>query len=243
MSTYRIYTHAERQPNNGISQPPIAPDAWDAYTTQDAVFITHWQALIETFAEYTFYICDAQDVILASATAAPLYFNAPYERLPHGGWRWVITTALNQRRQGVAPNMLAALGIHVMPSQRGKGISRLALQTMHSMAHGALIAPVRPSQKHLYPLIPMAQYAHWKRPDGWLFDAWMRTHQRMGARVVKVANRSMVVTGTCDEWHTWTGLHFPQDGRYVVAGALAPVTVRAGYGQYTEPNVWMLHPL
>jgi hypothetical protein len=36
---------------------------------------------------------------------------------------------------------------------------------------------------------------------------------------------------------------FPDDGEYVVPGALAPVTFADGRGLYVEPNVWMRHPV
>jgi len=48
----------------------------------------------------------------------------------------------------------------------------------------ALIAPVRPNWKERYPLAPMAPYGCWRRPDGLLFDPWMRVHERIGATVL-----------------------------------------------------------
>ena len=51
----------------------------------------------------------------------------------------------------------------------------------------------------------------------------------------------MRVTGTVAEWEEWTGMHFPEDGDYVVPGALVPVTFADGIGAYVEPNVWMRH--
>jgi hypothetical protein len=33
----------------------------------------------------------------------------------------------------------------------------------------------------------------------------------------------------------------PEDGTYVVPGALAPVEVRDGVGRHVEPNVWVVH--
>jgi hypothetical protein len=61
---------------------------------------------------------------------------------------------------------------------------------------------------------------------------------------IRVAPRSMI-EGRVREWEGWTGLQFPQSGRYVVPGALVPVTIdrRRDRGRYVEPNVWMLHPV
>jgi hypothetical protein len=52
----------------------------------------------------------------------------------------------------------------------------------------------------------------------------------------------MTITGTREEWEGWTELQFPEDGDYVVPGALAAVRFEHGVGTYVEPNVWMRHP-
>ena len=55
----------------------------------------------------------------------------------------------------------------------------------------------------------------------------------------------MVITGTVSEWEGWTGMRLPESGDYVVPGALVPVAidVERDVGTYTEPNVWMSHPV
>ena len=87
---------------------------------------------------------------------------------------------------------------------RGRGISAAAVRAMGELArqHGlsALIAPVRPNCKERYPLVPIEPYAGWRRPDGLLFDRWMRIHERAGARVLKSEPRSVQITGTVAEW-------------------------------------------
>ena len=72
------------------------------------------------------------------------------------------------------------------------------------------------------------------------FAAW-----RLGARIVKVAPRSMLIQGRVAEWESWTGMKFPEGGAYVVPGALAPIKIdrERDCGQYIEPNVWMEHKL
>jgi hypothetical protein len=111
--------------------------------------------------------------------------------------------------------------------------------------YASLIAPVRPNQKSLYPLTPMERYVTWRRPDGLPRDAWLRVHERLGASILKVAEHSMRISGTVEEWERWTGLAFPESGAYVVTGALCPVTIDrdADLGLYLEPNVWMRHPV
>ena len=40
-------------------------------------------------------------------------------------------------------------------------------------------------------------------------------------------------------------MRFPESGRYIVPGALVPVTIdrRQNVRLYVEPNVWMRHPV
>jgi GNAT superfamily N-acetyltransferase len=130
--------------------------------------------------------------------------------------------------------------------RQGEGLSSLLLQAMRGLAgkHGyeALVAPVRPTWKERYPLIPMDRYARWTRDDGLPFDPWLRVHARLGAELVEVCPASMRIEGSVDEWQEWTGAVFPDDGEYLVPGGLVPVVVEGGRGRYVEPNVWMRHP-
>src|SRR5262249_936811 len=108
---------------------------------------------------------------------------------------------------------------------------------------GTLIAPVRPTLKERYPLAPIDSYVTWRREDGTHLDPWLRTHERLGARIVKGAHESSTIPGTVGEWEEWTELAFPESGAYVVSGALVPVEIdrERDEGLYVEPNVWMVH--
>ena len=137
----------------------------------------------------------------------------------------------------------------VPPAVQGRGASRLALEGMLAIAreHGleSLIAPVRPSWKDRYPLIPIERYAGWRRADSLLFDPWMRTHERLGAEILKPEPHSLRITGTVREWEDWVGIEFPESGEYIFPGGLALLEVdrEADQGRYWEPNVWMRHPV
>ena len=56
---------------------------------------------------------------------------------------------------------------------------------------------------------------------------------------------SLTVVGTVAEWEEWTGMAFPESGRYVVPGALQPVVIdrERDLGRYDDPNIWMRHPV
>jgi hypothetical protein len=106
-----------------------------------------------------------------------------------------------------------------------------------------VVAPLRPTWKHRYPLVPMAEYAVWVRDDGLSVDPWIRTHQRMGAEVLGPAPRSMVIEGNVAEWETWADMAFPVSGDYVVPDALNLVHVdrERDRAVYVEENLWVRH--
>jgi hypothetical protein len=73
---------------------------------------------------------------------------------------------------------------------------------------GAVFAPVRPNQKHLQPRTSMRDYVDTVRADGFPIDAWLRTHLRIGGKVVKIAPYSMTIVGRLADWSLWTGMPF-----------------------------------
>jgi hypothetical protein len=83
----------------------------------------------------------------------------------------------------------------------------------------------------------------WRRPDGEPLDPWIRTHTRLGARILAPAPRSQVICGTVAEWESWTGLVFPDSGDYVIPEGLSTLHVDrdADRCTYVEPNVWVQH--
>jgi hypothetical protein len=137
--------------------------------------------------------------------------------------------------------------VGIQPKVKSSGLSAEMLRHMKQLArrHGlsSLVAPVRPTLKELYPLTPMERYARWRRSDRLLFDPWLRTHERLGARLAGIALKGNVFRGTVSEWERWTGLWLPDSGEYVVRGAMNPVTIdrERDEGILTEPNVWMVH--
>ena len=103
--------------------------------------------------------------------------------------------------------------------------------------------PLRPSNKDREPYTPFAEYVARTRADGLPHDAWLRIHVRAGARIVKIAPRSMVFAGTLAEWSQWTGMEFNRSGELTVPGALSPLHVsrEQDHAVYVEPNLWLHH--
>jgi len=244
----RIVTLAER-PRALAALQRIQRAVWPAgmaYINQDAVCDRLWPSLIRHFPEFQLVLCDARGRVVAGGYAVPFAWDGRTATLPMGV-DGVLTRGVRDRRR--RPNTLSALLAVVDPRLQGKGLSAEVIRAMALLAdlHGmrALVAPVRPTLKHRYPLTPMARYVRWRRPDGAPLDPWLRVHWRLGARVLGVAARSMVVNGRVKEWEAWTGMRFPASGDYVVPGALTTVRIDRARdrGRYVEPNVWMLHPL
>ena len=237
----RLVSYAERPELLGRRDELGA--AWDEFMYHDAVASVRWNGQYEAFPDLQLFLLDEDDKLLAESNAVPVPFGP--DELPDDGW----DAALEQAFAGAPAKAVSAIAITIGVEQRGKGLSRTMLDGMRAAvaARGLsdLVAPVRPSQKHLYPLAPMERYVEWRRGDGKLLDAWLRTHEQAGAELIRVAPSSMRITGSVEEWESWTGLRFPDNGSYVVPGALVPVQIDHDLdeGVYVEPNVWMHHRL
>jgi hypothetical protein len=146
---------------------------------------------------------------------------------------------------GLEPGALMALAISVLPGRQGQQLSSRMIQAFRDTARAAglesVLAPVRPTWKARYPLIPIEEYTTWRRDDGAHFDPWLRIHERIGGEILAPAPRSMVMEASVADWEEWTKMRFPSNGEYVFPGALATLVVEDGVGRHVEPNVWVHH--
>jgi GNAT superfamily N-acetyltransferase len=208
--------------------------AWPEIVLHDAISNAHWGRLYEERPEFQFVLVDDGE-LLAEGNSIPV------SGMP-ASWR----DALRSGFERGSADRLCALAILIDPDRQGRGLSRLMLEHMRGLAFERdwdLVAPVRPSLKHRYPLTPIERYVEWRRADGLLFDPWLRAHERLGAELVGIAENSLIAEGTVAELEQWSGLSFPESGSYVVEGALVPVEIdrERDHGSYREPNVWMRH--
>ncbi|MBX5473953.1 MAG: hypothetical protein IRZ20_02965 [Thermoleophilia bacterium] len=228
-----IVTHAEHPELRGT-----IPELWPEFLRHDPVVETFWPRLYEIYPDFQLWAVD-RDVrkTVAYGCTLPVRWDGVPE--PRG-----VDWAMSNGTAG-EPTALCSIVVGVLPEYRGIGLAAAIVRRMQSLAaaHGleALIAPVRPSWKERYPLTAIERYLRWRRGDGLPYDPWLRMHERLGAELLEPAPRSFTVTGTREEWERWTGLTFPEDGDYVVPGALAVVRFEAGRGVYVEPAVWMVH--
>ncbi len=178
---------------------------------------------------------------LAEAHAVPLAWDGTLDDLP-SGWDEGFVRAMTSGR---VPTALMALAISVSPERQGERLSGRMIESMREGARaaglGSLLAPVRPTLKARYALIPIERYVGWRRADGSHFDPWIRIHEHVGGEILAPAPASMTMEAPVGDWEEWTGMRFPEDGEYVFPGALATLVVRDGIGTHVEPNVWLLH--
>jgi GNAT superfamily N-acetyltransferase len=205
---------------------------WPQFLLHDHVANRYWDRIYTDFPEFQFALVDG-DELLAEGNCIPVA-GQPAQ------WRDAFLAAFER---GGEPDRVCALAIMVAPEHRSRGVATVMLEHMRGLAApvGPLVAPVRPTLKHRYPLIPIDAYVRWRREDGTHFDPWIRTHARLGAELTGTADEAMLIEGSGADWHDWTGLHFPGDGDHVVPGALAPVRFANGHGVYREPCVWLRH--
>jgi hypothetical protein len=219
-------------------------DAFPEYNNHGDVLNRYWGRLTEEQPDFQFHLLAESGEVAARARSIPVRWDGTLDDLPLG-----IDGAIARGFDQPGADAVCALVIAVPRDIRGRGVSAAAVQAMREIARahkfGSLIAPVRPSWKERYPLVPIERYVQWRRPDGRLFDPWMRVHERLGGVMLKPEQRSLRITGTVAEWEQWTGMSFPETGEYWLPGGLSTVAIDrdAGTGAYWEPNVWMKHTL
>ena len=248
MSTDLIRMSPHDRPDYRELIASVSETVWPEFMHHDPVAGEHWDGLFENFGEYQFaFLGPGGKRVVGIANSVPLAWDGSVENLPEEGWDWALIQSARDRGNGRVPKILCAIQISIHPQFQGRGLSTLLLREMLELARRRgliqLIAPVRPSLKHRYPLTPMDSYIRWMDNAGMPYDPWLRVHVREGGRIVKVCHRAMQIVGSLSEREEWTGMRFPDDGSYVVPGALDPIRVDTGQnrGTYVEPNVWMLH--
>lgn len=244
--TLQFPTRAER-PGRLPHIASLEGQVWPEFVYHDAVLERLFGRVIAEYAKFHFYAWDDErEEVVGAGNSIPAAWDGDVPSLPDRGIDAVVEARFAE--DPPPATVLCALQILIAPEYRGQGLSSRMIQRMAEIGreHGldTLIAPVRPNLKHRYPLTPIDRYITWRRSDGTHFDPWLRTHERLGAEIVKVALESSRVSGSVAEWEEWAEMPFPESGSYVVPGALVPVEIdrERDEGLYLEPNVWMVHP-
>ena len=229
-------------------QVSLGEKTWPEFMQHDSILEGHWPYLYSDFPDFQF-AAYWEHKLAGVGNAVPICWNDEFYKLPAGGLDWAIVKAIADRKKGLSPNVLVGVQILINPEMQSKGLSYLFLEQMkalakkHGMQHVAL--PLRPTQKHMYPLIPMEEYLSWSNEDMEPFDPWIRVHIKTGGSIVSVCSESMTISGSVSDWEEWTGLTFHSSGKYIVEKALCPIHIdlEKNMGTYIEPNVWIIHSI
>ena len=232
--------YADRPDLREIRLEHLSLRTFPEYMHHNAPGAKYWGGLYENHPDFQLAFLDG-DELVAEMHSLPAAWDGSIEDLPPG-WDDIFPRAYESWRE---PNALFALAISVLPERQGQRLSSMVLNAMRDAARVAglrqLAAPVRPTLKSRYPLIPIERYMGWRREDGLHFDPWLRLHERVGGTIVAPSPVSMTIEAPVSDWEEWTGVWMPEDGDYLIPGALAPVEVRNGVGRHIEPNVWVVH--
>lgn len=223
-------------------------EGWPEFMRKDEKADLYWDLLMTVFSDFQILLCDDNENVLAVGNSIPIFWDGTIEGLP-SGWEGAFEKGAIGYEKRIKPNALSALAIVVDPKFLGKGLSSIVIKAVKDTAKknglNNFIVPLRPSLKSRYPLIPIEKYIEWKNEDGLPFDPWLRTHFKVGGKVLVIASQSMIIKGTIPEWEQWAKMRFPESGNYIVPCALTPVVMDCenNVGVYVEPNVWLKHDL
>jgi GNAT superfamily N-acetyltransferase len=222
------------------------PNPWPTFMLQDVVSDFCYDQLPVRYPEYQLLAVDG-DQVRARVNAVPYAWSGVDEDLPENGWDFALGMAFRPEMPDAATAVcLIEARIHPDLAGAGLGTDLLLAARNNAAALGFrhLLAPIRPTLKHLEPHTPIDEYIWRTRPDGTPFDPWLRSHVRLGGRLARVCHSAMTIAGSLAEWRGWTGLPFDTSGMVEVEGALNPVHVSKenDYAVYVEPNAWIVHP-
>jgi hypothetical protein len=246
-AAFTLVTAAEC-PQIAQAMRTLGASPWPQFLNQGAVVKRLWRYLYELAPDYQFALLDKKRESLAAiGNCIPIRWDGDPHSLPDGGVDTVLQDGVACLRERATPTAASALMIVVSRDWLGRGISAQAIRAMAEVVrrHGLtqLVAPVRPTHKHHYPLIPIERYIRWRRDDDLPVDPWIRVHERVGGQILRPAAAALRVTGSVADWERWTQMALPESGSYIVPGALVPVEIdrERDVGEYQEPACWIRH--
>jgi hypothetical protein len=240
----KVVTFADRPDLHDMADG-VFKERWPEFIFHDDVPKKYMGRVRQHFGHFDIMVLDG-DAVVAGGWGVPIPWSGDATDLP-SGYDDALVRAVQAREAAVPATTLSFMAAAVGSAHDKRGLATVVLQELTRRAHEAglvhVIAPLRPTWKHRYPTVPMDEYAGWTRSDGLSIDPWIRTHQRMGARVLGPAAKSMAIEGTVAEWEQWTGMAFPVTREYVVPDALNLVSIdrERDRGVYVEQNLWVQH--
>jgi len=221
-------------------------EEWPEFIFHDLAVKVYSERRRSYFLDWEFYLVDSDRRLIGGCWGVPIAWDETVRDLP-GGFTDALGRAVESREAGVVPDTFVLMAAAVRNDEQGKGYAGRVITAVKERAASAglrrMIAPVRPTLKSRYPLTEIAEFMTWTRTDGLPLDPWLRTHVRLGARLLAPAPESQTISGTVAEWEKWTGLALPSSGSYVIPDGLTTLEIdrEADLGSYREPNIWLRH--
>jgi GNAT superfamily N-acetyltransferase len=219
---------------------------WPTFLLRDIQQAGSWSYVYEDFLTYQFAYFDGENLV-GIGNSMGINFDEDFDKLPEKGLDWAAEKSKADKAAGLQPNLMVAIQIMLHPDYKNKGLSYMMVNTMKNIAYANglsnIALPVRPNMKSHHPEMSIDAYINLTTDDGLPFDPWIRVHTKLGAKLIHPCHQSMYVSGSVQDWTDWTGRSFVHSGKYAVEGALMPINIDVdkNFGEYVEPNVWMVH--
>src|SRR5664280_2918190 len=194
VNDHKVITAAGR-PDLTDAMRRLGASPWPEFLLgHDEVVNRLWDRLYELWPDYQFALADPDgDDLIAVGNCLPIRWDGNPATLPPGGIDAVLengVATVEAVASAPASTVASALMIVVAPDRLGLGLSAACLGVMRGIVadHGlaSLVAPVRPTEKHRYPLIAMERYASRRRGASSRSAPWRSAGSdasRSGARV------------------------------------------------------------
>ncbi len=221
-------------------------EGFPKFITADLAVKEYIGRVREYFPQFDVMLIDEDDTPVATGWGVPIAWLGDVVDLPRS-FADVLRRAIEVHDTCVEANSFVICGAVVDPRRKGTGTAGELIEVLRSLGQARgmtrVVAPVRPTLKHLYPLFSMEDYVSWVRDDGLPFDPWLRLHVRMGARVISLAREAQTMTGAIHDWEEWTGMALPASGDYVIPQGMSVLSINhdTKVGTYVEDNIWVQH--
>jgi hypothetical protein len=221
-------------------------EGFPKFISADIAVKEYIERVREYFPHLDVMMVDESDNPVATGWGVPISWSGEVVDLP-SSFAEVLRRAIEVHDSGLESNTFVICGAIVDPGRKGSGTATELIRALSGVGQGEgvsrVLAPVRPTRKHLYPLFSIENYASWVREDGLPFDPWLRLHVRLGARIISLAPEAQTMLGTVRDWEEWSGISLPVSGEYIIPQGMSVLRIDRGadLGTYVEPNIWVQH--
>lgn len=230
-----------------VIRPGAAADADAAHEIENLVWAPfHYEGdeVIEWDYDTALWVV-AEDTrqIIATADGCLVDWDGDPRNLPPS-WMEVLRRSSTADPAG---RWASALGTSILPEHRGGGLGARMLVGLKEQATQrgmrGMLAPARPSARHSWPQMTLADYAALRLDDGRHADPWIRAHEAIGGHIIGWCERSLEVHAAHEVWERWAGYRLPSEGRCLFPRSIGWLELSGGQGCLTEDSIWILHPI